>query len=153
MNWLWLSSSMMVTWKRAELEAKLRRDSQRQTESHRHQSASAPSSSQAEQPSESKKNKWVKYKLGEQELAPLVQLVRLYLLNHCVLVVIPGSIVVVFSRALFAGTPETWSLNWWPKITLTVVVQILQCCCTPYTVWSRDLSNVNGVWKSYWEKA
>ncbi|XP_045582840.1 transmembrane protein 18 [Procambarus clarkii] len=31
-NWLWLSSSMMVTWKRAELEAKLRSDTKRQNE-------------------------------------------------------------------------------------------------------------------------
>ncbi|XP_050722965.1 transmembrane protein 18-like [Eriocheir sinensis] len=30
MNWLWLSSSMMVTWKKAELEARMHRQSERE---------------------------------------------------------------------------------------------------------------------------
>ncbi|KAK8744182.1 hypothetical protein OTU49_001038 [Cherax quadricarinatus] len=55
-NWLWLSSSMMVTWKRAELEAKLRRDTLRQSESRRNHSPSqgTPSHDQATEDKKSK---------------------------------------------------------------------------------------------------
>lgn len=56
-NWLWLSSSMMVTWKRAELEAKLRSDSRRRSNSHRGES-NAKSDLSPEQAAESKKSKW-----------------------------------------------------------------------------------------------
>ncbi|KAG7162539.1 transmembrane protein 18-like [Homarus americanus] len=55
-NWLWLSSSMMVTWKRAELEAKLRSDTLRQSESRRSNSPSQGSPVN-EQATESKKSK------------------------------------------------------------------------------------------------
>ncbi|XP_066971416.1 transmembrane protein 18 [Macrobrachium rosenbergii] len=54
MNWLWLSSNMMVTWKRAELEAKIRRDSSRQGESRRVQDAGLV---QEEDSDETKKTK------------------------------------------------------------------------------------------------
>ncbi|KAK7072738.1 hypothetical protein SK128_005055 [Halocaridina rubra] len=54
MNWLWLSSNMMVTWKRAELEAKIRRDSARQGEVKK---TLESSSSQDEETNECKKSK------------------------------------------------------------------------------------------------
>lgn len=54
-NWLWLSSNMMVTYKRVELEAKLRNDSRRRSESQRSESNRGEVVS--EQADESKKNK------------------------------------------------------------------------------------------------
>ncbi|KAK3861707.1 hypothetical protein Pcinc_032357 [Petrolisthes cinctipes] len=42
-NWLWLSSSMMVTWKRAELEARMRLDSANQSASTTSQSSNTTS--------------------------------------------------------------------------------------------------------------